>query len=163
MLKNPSFTVNQKQSFLSAETELMHENLYSNKITFTVKKSAALPAAALPFTAADRNRNRTAKNFFEFLLAIGQSGSAALPLSCVPPFLFFTMPLFCSLPLAGNINVLYCMISLKKGTVKFSPRTLCVLSTPLYRKIIRICSFYRICTTFFGLHYMVLCVCKNKG
>ena len=86
-VKNPSFTVNQKQSFLSAETELMYENLYSNKITFTVKKTAARPAAALPFTAADRNRNRTAQNFFEILLAIGQSGSAALPLPRVPPFL----------------------------------------------------------------------------
>ena len=70
------------------------------------KKSAALPAAALPFArgtsrsalvasaAADRNRNRTAQNFFEILLAIGQSGSAAVPLPRVPPFIwlytFFT-------------------------------------------------------------------------
>ena len=59
------------------------------------KKSAALPAAALPFAAADRNRNRTAQNFFEILLAIGQSGSAALPLPRVPPFLFYNMALFC--------------------------------------------------------------------
>ena len=41
------------------------------------KKSAALPAAALPFTAADRNRNRnrTAQNFFEILLAIPYSAA----------------------------------------------------------------------------------------
>ena len=37
------------------------------------KKSAALPAAALPFTAADRDWNRTAQNFFEILLAIPHS------------------------------------------------------------------------------------------
>ena len=106
------------------------------------KKKTTLPAAALPFTAADRNRNRTAQNFFEILLAIpysatlqkisifenaapvrkcahlytqvcfenlrlngtlyfsvpfklGQSGSAALPLPRVPPFLFYTMIFFC--------------------------------------------------------------------
>ena len=52
------------------------------------KKSAALPAAALPFTAADRDRNRTAQSLFtKRLLAIGQSGSAAVPLPRVPPFL----------------------------------------------------------------------------
>ena len=51
------------------------------------KKSAALPAAALPFArgtsrfalvasaAADRNRNRTAQNFFEILLAIPYSAA----------------------------------------------------------------------------------------
>ena len=59
------------------------------------KKSAALPAAALPFTAADRDWNRTAQNFYEILLAIGQSGSAALPLPRVPPFLFYTISIFC--------------------------------------------------------------------
>ena len=52
------------------------------------KKPAALPAAALPLAAADRNRNRTAQSFLtKRLLAIGQSGSAALPLPRVPPFL----------------------------------------------------------------------------
>ena len=70
------------------------------KITVNVKKSAVLPAATLPFArgtsrfalvasaAADRDWNRTAQNFFEILLAIGQSGSAALPLPRVPPFLY---------------------------------------------------------------------------
>ena len=77
---------------------LTHENLYSQKNNRYRKKSAALPAAALPFArgtsrsalvasaAADRNRNRAAQNFYEILLAIGQSGSAALPLPRVPPF-----------------------------------------------------------------------------
>ena len=65
------------------------------KITVTVKKSAALPAAALPFAAADRDWNRTARNFFEILLAIGQSGSAALPLPRVPPLLLYTLSIFC--------------------------------------------------------------------
>jgi len=77
------------------------------KITVNVKKSAVLPAATLPFArgtsrfalvasaAADRDWNRTAQNFFEILLAIGQSGSAALPLPHVPPFLFYTLFLFC--------------------------------------------------------------------
>ena len=51
--------------------------------------------ALVASAAADRNRNRTAQNFFEILLAIGQSGSAALPLPRVPPFLFYNMSLFC--------------------------------------------------------------------
>ena len=113
---------------------LTHENLYSSKNNHYRKKSAALPAAALPFAAADRDWNRTAQNFFEILLAIpystalqkmsifenavlvcesahvytqvcfanlqlngaryfsvpfklGLSGSAAVPLPRVPPFL----------------------------------------------------------------------------
>ena len=74
---------------------ITHENLYSSKNNHYRKKSAALPAAALPFAAADRDWNRTAQNFFEILLAIGQSGSAALPLPRVPPFLFYIMSLFC--------------------------------------------------------------------
>ncbi len=57
------------------------------------KKKTTLPAAALPFTAADRNRSRTAQNFFEILLAIGQSGSAALPLPGVQ-FFYFILCLF---------------------------------------------------------------------
>ena len=73
----------------------MRDNLYSKKNNLYRKKTAALPAAALPFTAADRNLSRTAKNFFEILLAIGQSGSAALPLPRVLPFLFYTTSLFC--------------------------------------------------------------------
>ena len=64
------------------------------KITVTVKKSAALPAAALPFAAADRDWNRTAQNFFEILLAIGQSGSAALPLPRIPPFFVYPYVVF---------------------------------------------------------------------
>ena len=75
---------------------LTHENLYSSKNNHYRKKSAALPAAALPFTAADRNRNRTAQSLFtKRLLAIGLSGSAALPLPRVPSFLFYIMSLFC--------------------------------------------------------------------
>ena len=114
---------------------LTHENLYSSKNNHYRKKSAALPAAALPSAAADRNRNRTAQSLFtKRLLAIpcstalqkmsifenaalvresvhvytqvcfvnlqlngtryfsvpfklGQNGSAAVPLPCVPPFL----------------------------------------------------------------------------
>ena len=69
--------------------------IYIQKNNHCRKKTAALPATALPFTAADRNRSRTAQNFFEILLAIGQSGSAALPLPRVPPFLFYTTSLFC--------------------------------------------------------------------
>ena len=77
------------------------------KITVNVKKSAVLPAATLPFArgtsrfalvasaAADRDWNRTAQNFFEILLAIGQSGSAALPLPRVPPFLLYYTFLSC--------------------------------------------------------------------
>ena len=60
------------------------------KITITVKKSATLPAAALPFAAADRDWNRTARTFLpKSSLAIGQSGSAAVPLPRVSPFLFY--------------------------------------------------------------------------
>ena len=68
---------------------ITHENLYSSKNNrYRKKKSAALPAAALPFAAADRNRNRTAQSLFtKRLLAIGLSGSAAVPLLRVPPFL----------------------------------------------------------------------------
>ena len=67
---------------------ITHENLYSSKNNHYRKKSAALPAAALPFAAADRNRNRTAQSLFtKRLLAIGLSGSAAVPLPRVPPFL----------------------------------------------------------------------------
>ena len=77
------------------------------KITITVKKSAALPATALPFAAADRDWNRTAQNFFEILLAIGQSGSAALPLPRVPPFLFYIFLCIyfsCIIPDAPAVN-----------------------------------------------------------
>ena len=75
---------------------LTHENLYSSKNNHYRKKSAALPAAALPFAAADRDWNRTARTFLpKSSLAIGQSGSAALPLPRVPPFLFYIMSLFC--------------------------------------------------------------------
>ena len=76
------------QRLLIIVSGLTHENLYSSKNNHYRKKSAALPAAALPFAAADRDWNRTAQNFFEILLAIGQSGSAALPLPRVPPFLY---------------------------------------------------------------------------
>ena len=75
---------------------LTHENLYSSKNNHYRKKSAALPAAALPFAAADRDWNRTARTFLpKSSLAIGLSGSAALPLPRVPPFLFYIMSLFC--------------------------------------------------------------------
>ena len=86
---------------------LTHENLYSSKNNHYRKKSAALPAAALPFArgtsrsalvasaAADRDWNRTAQNFFEILLAIGQSGSAALPLPRVPPFFLYYVSFLC--------------------------------------------------------------------
>jgi len=77
-------------------TGLTHENLYSSKNNHYRKKSAALPAAALPFAAADRDWNRTARTFLpKSSLAIGLSGSAALPLPRVPPFLFYIMSLFC--------------------------------------------------------------------
>ena len=77
-------------------TGITHENLYSSKNNHYRKKSAALPAAALPFAAADRDWNRTARTFLpKSSLAIGQSGSAALPLPRVPPFLFYIMSLFC--------------------------------------------------------------------
>ena len=122
---------------------LTHENLYSSKNNHYRKKSAALPAAALPFAAADRNRNRTAQSlckkrllaipystalqkmsifenavlvcesahvytqvclanlqlngtrYFSVPFNLGLSGSAALPLPRVPPFLFYIMSLFC--------------------------------------------------------------------
>ena len=75
---------------------LTHENLYSSKNNHYRKKSAALPAAALPFAAADRDWNRTARTFLpKSSLAIGLNGSAALPLPRVPPFLFYIMSLFC--------------------------------------------------------------------
>ena len=44
---------------------LTHENLYSSKNNHYRKKSAALPAAALPFAAADRDWNRTARTFLQ--------------------------------------------------------------------------------------------------
>jgi len=59
------------QRLLIEDTGLTHENLYSSKNNHYRKKSAALPAAALPFAAADRNRNRTAQSLFtKRLLAI---------------------------------------------------------------------------------------------
>lgn len=71
-----------------------HTTLHSLGLQY--KKSATLPAEALLFTAADRNRKSDCANFLlKSSLAIGQSGSAALPLHCVPPFLFFTMSFFC--------------------------------------------------------------------
>ena len=57
----------------NARSGLTHENPYSQKNNRYRKKSAALPAAALPFAAADRDWNRTAQNFFEILLAIPYS------------------------------------------------------------------------------------------
>ena len=84
------------QLLLIEDTGLTHENLYSSKNNHYRKKSAALPAAALPFAAADRDWNRTARTFLpKSSLAIGLSGSAALPLPRVPPFLFYIMSLFC--------------------------------------------------------------------
>ena len=84
------------QLLLIEDTGLTHENLYSSKNNHYRKKSAALPAAALPFAAADRDWNRTARTFVpKSSLAIGLSGSAALPLPRVPPFLFYIMSLFC--------------------------------------------------------------------
>ena len=84
------------QRLLIIVSGLTHENLYSSKNNHYRKKSAALPAAALPFAAADRDWNRTARTFLpKSSLAIGLSGSAALPLPRVPPFLFYIMSLFC--------------------------------------------------------------------
>ena len=122
---------------------ITHENLYFPKNNHYRKKSAALPAAALPFAAADRDWNRTARTFlpksslaipcstalqkmsifenavlvresahvytqvclanlqlngtryFSVPFNLGLSGSAALPLPRVPPFLFYIMSLFC--------------------------------------------------------------------
>ena len=42
-----------------------HQKLYFKENNRYRKKQAALPAAALPFAAADRDWNRTAQTFYE--------------------------------------------------------------------------------------------------
>ena len=79
-----------------------HQKLYFKENNRYRKKQAALPAAALPFArgtsrfalvasaAADRDWNRTARTFLpKSSLAIGQSGSAAVPLPRVSPFYLY--------------------------------------------------------------------------
>ena len=65
--------------------------IYIEKNSLYRKKTAALPAAALPFTAADRNRSRTAQNFFEICLPSVRAARR----HCILPFLFYTTSLFC--------------------------------------------------------------------
>ena len=73
----------------------LHMRIYIPKKIIVTKIIGCTPGNSPAVRRADRDWNQTAQNFFEILLAIGQSGSAALPLPRVPPFLLYTLSLFC--------------------------------------------------------------------
>ena len=146
--------------FCSLHSGHTHENLYSSKNNHYRKKSAALPAAALPFArgtsrfalvasaAADRDWNRTAQNFFEILLAIPYS-TALQKMS-----IFENAVLVCE---SAHVYTQVCLANLQlNGTRYFSAPFKLGLSGSAAVPLPRVPPFYQY-ASFLSIHFRCAC------